>query len=169
MKPIAVVYYSRTGATQIVAQELMRRLSADVYAIQDVHSRHGVFGFLRSVFDALHQREVRIVAPDIAFGRYRAMVIATPVWANNIAAPMRTWLKRHANALPDVAFVCTYGGSGAQSVLKDMVDLAGKPSVADLALRETEVRVRSCGAKLDDFGKAVADAGSVSLGGEMPA
>ena len=169
MKPIAVVYYSRTNATQIVAQKLARRLSADVYAIQDVHSRHGVFGFLRAMFDALHRRKVRIVAPEITFARYRAVVIATPVWASNVAAPMRTWLKRHAATLPNVAFVCTYGGSGAQSVLQNLAHLTGKAPVAELALRETEIRVMSCDAKLDDFGKAVADAGSVSLGGEMPA
>ena len=169
MKPIAVVYYSRTGNTQTVAQELARRLSADVYAIQDVHSRRGVFGFLRAVFDALHQREVRIVAPEITFARYRAVVIATPVWASNVSAPLRTWLKRHAASLPDVAFVCTYGGSGAQGVLKDLADLAGKAPVAELALRDAEIRLGKCGAKLDDFGKAVADAGSVVLGGELPA
>jgi len=169
MKPIAVVYYSRTGNTQTVAQELARRLSADVYAIQDVRSRHGVFGFLRALFDAIHQREVRIVAPDVALGRYRAVVIATPVWASNVSAPMRTWLKRHATALPDVAFICTYGGSGTQSVLKDLADLAGKAPVAELALRDAEIRLGKCGAKLDDFGRAVADAGSLSLGGEMPA
>jgi hypothetical protein len=128
-----------------------------------------VFGFLRAVFDALYQREVRIVAPEITFARYRAVVIATPVWASNVSAPLRTWLKRHAMALPDVAFVCTYGGSGAQSVLKDLADLAGKAPVAELALRDAEIRLGKCSAKLDDFGKAVVDAGSVVLGGELPA
>ena len=169
MKPIAIVYYSRTGTTQMVAQDLARRLSADVYAIQDVRSRHGAFGFLRALFDTLHRREVRIVAPDIALGRYRTVLIATPVWASNVSAPIRTWLKRRAAALPDVAFVCTYGGSGAQSVLKDLAKLTGKAPVAELALRETEVRLKTCHAKLDDFANAVAGAGSVSLGGEMPA
>jgi len=169
MKPFAIVYYSRTGNTQVVAQELARRLSADVYAIQDVHSRRGVLGFLRALFATLRQRDVRIVAPDIAFGRYRAVVIATPVWASKVSAPMRTWLKRYATALPDVAFVCTYGGSGAQTVLQNLADLTGKAPVAELALRETEIRLGSCGAKLDDFGKAVGDAGSVVLGSELPA
>ena len=169
MKPIAVVYYTRTGNTQTVAQELARRLSADAYAIQDVHSRRGSLGFVRALLEALYHRDVRIVAPDIAFGRYRTVVIATPVWASNIAAPMRTWLTRHAAALPDVAFVCTYGGSGAQSVLQDLADLVGKVPVAELALRDAEIRLGKCGAKLDDFGRAVADAGSVSLGSEMPA
>ena len=169
MKPVAIVYYSRTGNTQSIAQDLARRLSADVYAIQDVRSRRGVLGFLRSLLQALRHHNVRIVAPDIALGRYRTVLIATPVWGSNVSAPMRTWLKRYATALPDVAFVCTYGGSGAQRVLEDLAELVGKAPVAQLALRETEIRLGSCGAKLDDFGKAVAGAGGASLPDALPA
>jgi len=169
MNPVAIVYYTRSGNTQWVAHELARRLSADLFPIEDTRSRRGVLGFLRSLFEALGHREVRIIAPDIALAGYRTVVIATPVWASNVSSPVRTWLKRFAPTLPDVAYICTYGGSGAESVLAELTRLAGKGPVAQLALRETEIRMATCGAKLDDFGKAVAAAAGASLQSAMPA
>jgi len=169
MKPVAIVYYSRTGNTQWVANELARRLSADLFPIQDTRSRQGVLGFVRSSLEALRHREAGIVAPAIALGRYRTVVVATPVWAGNMSSPVRAWLKRFAKALPDVAFVCTYGGSGGESVLADLARLAGKVPVAQIALRETEIRLATCRVKLDDFGNAVAVGGEPALPGPMPA
>jgi hypothetical protein len=169
MKPVAIVYYTRTGNTQLVAHELAQRISADLFPIQDARSRRGVLGFLRSLWEVLRQREAQIVAPDVALGRYRVVVVATPVWASNVSSPVSTWLKRSAAALPDVAFVCTYGGSGAESVLKGLANLAGKVPVAQLALRETEIRRATCGEKLDEFGKIIAVAAGMSLPSPMPA
>lgn len=96
MSSVAIVYYTRTGNTHVVAEELARRVAADLFPIQDTRSRRGVLGYLRSIFEALRHREVAIIAPDVALARYRTVVIATPVWASNISSPVGTWLRRFA-------------------------------------------------------------------------
>jgi len=169
MRATAIVYYSRTGTTRAVAEQLARRLSADLAAIEDPRSRRGVQGFLRSLLEAVLKRETAIVAPDVILHRYRTVVIATPVWASNVPSPVRTWLNRLGAALPDVALVCTYGGSGADAALKELTRLTGKAALAELALREADVRAGRCDPQLDDFAAAVGIGSGGTLPGAMPA
>jgi hypothetical protein len=169
MSTTAIVYYSRTGTTRLVAEQLAQHLSADLAPIEDPRSRHGVLGFLRSMIEAVLKQEAAIIAPDVILHRYRTVVIATPVWASSVPSPVRTWLKRLGPALPEVALVCTYGGSGAEAVLKELARLTGKVPLAELALREADVRAGRCGQQLGDFATAIGLVSGAVLPGAMPA
>lgn len=139
MKKTLVVFYSRSGQTRQVAQRLARALDADIEQISESRSRAGVLGYLRSAVEALLCRGAPIAASPTDPRRYEQVIIGTPVWAGHMSSPVRSYLTRHASALNRVGFFCTYGGSGADTVLSEMADLAGRTPIATLAITDREI------------------------------
>lgn len=139
MTRILVAYYSRSGNTQLVARQLARACKADLEPIVDARPRAHITGYLRSAFEAaLHQPgSIQPATHDPTL--YDLVVIGTPVWFWNMASPVRAYLLQHRRQLRRVAYFCTYGGSGQDKVLGDMVQLCGRPALDTLALCDKDV------------------------------
>jgi flavodoxin len=137
---VLVVYYSRSGVTARVARSLAARLGADVEEIVDRSDRSGPSGFVRSLIDALLERPAKINAVKHAPSAYELVVIATPVWAHRLAAPMNAWLKAYGAALPSSAFLCTLGGRGAELALEKMVQICGRRPVAHCKIDSHDIK-----------------------------
>jgi flavodoxin len=146
-----VVYFSRTGYTRKIAEEIAGRCGADVEAIEDVRSRAGFFGYLRSAREAYRKLPVEIRPMAKNPSDYDLVILGTPVWAGNVASPMRAYLAARGGELKQVAVFCTQGGSGAEKVLNDMAQLCGRKPVASVVLNDAEIRRRSHAVKLDGF------------------
>ncbi|GAB2874812.1 hypothetical protein GCM10027277_50050 [Pseudoduganella ginsengisoli] len=56
MHPCLVVYYSRSGVTEKIAQEIASRCGADMDAIREERSRAGPLGFLRSAYECVRRK-----------------------------------------------------------------------------------------------------------------
>lgn len=134
MKRILVVCYSRSGHTRRVAEAIALHCDADIDWIKDREPREGPIGYLRSALQALLHRKPWIQPARRAMGDYSLVIIGTPVWAWNIASPVRSYLSRYGDRCRRVAFFCTYGGAGADKVLADLQRLSGKRALAMLAL-----------------------------------
>ncbi len=134
-----VVYYSRTGTTRNVADALVHETGWDCDPIVDPTFRAGLFGYLRSGFDAIAHRPVPLEPPRLDPSPYPLIVIGTPIWNASVSAPVRTYLIQHARSLPAVAFFATCGGQGSRRAFAQMAELAGKPPVATLALTERQI------------------------------
>jgi flavodoxin len=141
MVKILVVYYSRTGYTQRMAEAIGNACGADVERIRYDGARLGVWGYLRCGREALTKRAVDIEPAAKDPASYDLVVIGTPVWASNISSPVRAYLRRQKAKLRQVALFCTEGGSGGQKVLADMAELCGKQPMASLELTDREIVV----------------------------
>ena len=148
---VLVTYYSRTGVTRLAAQELARRLGADVEEIIDTKPRGGVIGWLVAGKDASLKRLTRIKPVSKDPAAYELVVIGTPVWAFTMAPAVRTYITDHRQAFEKVAFFCTMGGSGDARTFRHMSELAGTTPLATLALMEKDVRSGRHAAKLEAF------------------
>ena len=109
-----VVYYSRTGHTEHLAQEIARRCHADLDRIRDPDGadRGGLWGYLRSAWQAACGATPAIRPTTRDPGGYDLVVIGTPVWNWHLAAPVRSYARRHAGRFRRVALFCTEAGSG---------------------------------------------------------
>lgn len=134
MKRILVVTYSRTGHTRRVAEVIAQQCDADLEWIKDREDRLGPGGYLRSATQALLHRKPWIQPARHAPGDYGLVIIGTPVWAGNIASPVRSYIARYGTRCRRVAFFCTYGGAGGDKVLADLQRSCGKRALATLAL-----------------------------------
>lgn len=138
---ILVVYYSRTGHTRRVAQEIAATLRADIEEIVDPENRLGLLGYLRSGRQAFFGQEADIREPLKDPAGYDLVIVGTPVWNWSLSAPVRAYLARRQQRLarPPVAFFLTEGGSGEQRVFGQMEELVGKAPLDVMAVREADL------------------------------
>jgi flavodoxin len=136
---VLVVFYSRSGNTRRVAHAVAEELHADVEEIVDRRDRRGILGYLRSGRDAWRQRETSIDSPRADPRSYDLVIAGSPVWSGSLTPAMRTYLACYREALPEVAFFITHGGSSRERVFRQMAKVAGRVPLRTLAVREKEL------------------------------
>lgn len=70
-----MVFYSRSGFTRIVAEDLARALNADLEELVDTKNRAGVLGYLRSSFDGARGRLTQLKPLSQGPGAYDVVVV----------------------------------------------------------------------------------------------
>lgn len=126
MGKVLVVYYSRTGNTERAALELAQQLNADIEKIVDCENRKGAWGYIVGVKDASKEKTTVIEQPVYEPRNYDLIVLATPMWAGNIAPAIRTYVLYNRNKLGKVAFLVTQNGNVNGKVYEEMRDAVGK-------------------------------------------
>jgi len=139
-KKILVVYYSRDGHTQKVAQEIASQLQADLEEILDQKSRKGIIGWLYGGRDAMRKRETSIGKVTRNPADYDLTIIGTPVWSWAMTPAVRTYLKQFKGQFQEMAYIVTAGGVKADAIVKSMEDLAGKPAKGFIGLVGSDFR-----------------------------
>lgn len=150
-----VVYYSRTGVTREVAHMIADQLKSDLEQVQEQRNRMGMVGFLRCCFEALCKKTPPIKAAEQDPVAYDLVIIGTPVWAGNLASPVRSYLDQKEGYLPAVAFFITSGGSHSPKIISEMQELCHHEAVASLELKDKEVKVGSCAGEIKKFTDAL--------------
>ncbi len=138
-----VVYYSRTGNTRKIGKELAVALKADVEELNDGKSRKGPVGFILAGREAMKQTPVklRLLSHDPA--TYDMVVVGSPVWANTICSPVRTFLAQNRGRLRQVAWFCTSGSvqpGYAINGFNAMTEESGSVPAATLGLGRKEIK-----------------------------
>ena len=157
---VLVLYYSRTGTTKRLAEELSRKLGCDMEAIVPKDSYRYVTGWLRAGKHAMKglTDELEPVRSDL--GSYDVVIVGTPIWGGTVSSPVRTLLARDGKSIRRAAFFITSGGENRDASFKAMEEAYGKPPLARLGLRTREVKKGECGAKVDAFIAEIGKAGA---------
>lgn len=134
-----VAYYSRTGTTKKVAEEISKSLMCDVEAISDNKRRSGIAGYLRCGFEGVRKKTPKINEAEKKASEHDIVIVGTPIWGGNMSSLTRSYISRYSKDFKKVAFFCTQGGSGAEKALKEMGEMCGKEPVAVLGLIDKEV------------------------------
>jgi flavodoxin len=150
-----VVYYSRTGNTRMVAEEITNALGCDVEEINDTKSRSGVLGWLRSGNDA--RNKSLTVLEDLVNdpADYDLVVIGSPTWAGHVSTPVRTYISQKQAYFNNVAFFSTAGGNKFAGVFMDMTDLAGTSPMGTLGISGKDIKTGIYQSKIQDFIKEI--------------
>lgn len=157
MNKILLAYYSRTGTTRILAEFLASLLPCDVEEIEDLHDRQGIVGAMRSGWQGWLQRPAPIKNVTHRVLDYDLVVVGTPVWVGNPAAPVRRYLMDNQTRFNRVAFFCSLGGSGGDKVLEEMGRIAGRSPIATLSVTQDAVNSNRYRDKAQDFSEAISE------------
>ena len=155
MSKVLVLYFSRTGYTEKVAERIADRCGADIEGIGEPRSRLGFLAYLRSAREAIkgEPAEVNPLLHDLS--DYELVVCGTPVWAGHVSSPMRACLEKHKSSLRRVAFFCTQNASGGKKVLEEMAAICGRQPETTLIVNDPEIRDAAYRPKLDRFIQAL--------------
>lgn len=150
-----IAYYSRTGTTRIVAEQLARIMAADIEEVIDTKGRRGIFGFLMSGYQAMTEKAAVIKPPQKDPSQYDLVVIATPIWAGKMSCAALAYLRAmppSGKAPGAVAFVATSGGDDdAAKAFAQMGAACGRTPVATARYIERYVKSGSSALGLEQF------------------
>lgn len=124
----AIVYYSMSGNTKMVAEIIAKELSADLIEIKPVKdypdkgARKFIWGGMKAVMGEKPQ-----LNPYEFNGDYDRIIFATPVWASSFTPPIRTFIDENRAALKGKRFaVCVcYAGGGAEKAIDKLAKFLG--------------------------------------------
>ena len=119
-----VLYYSQTGNTKAVADEIAQKLGADIEEIVAVNPYDG--DFQATIERCLQEREQGIT-PDIQpvkadLASYDVIFIGYPVWFGTFAPPVITFLNNVDLSGKKIVPFCTFGSGGLESSVKDLTE-----------------------------------------------
>ncbi len=123
-----IVYYTRSGNTKKAAEELAKELGASLLELREDRPRKGIFGFMRSGFEAALKKTVPIKPFSENLSSFDRVVIATPVWAGHVCSPMRTFLMDNAKQIKDLGVLETHSHEDFvyKAVIAEIAALVGK-------------------------------------------
>ena len=118
-----VLYYSQTGNTKAVAEEIATKLGADIEEITMVNPYDT--GFQATINRCLQDREQGII-PDIQpvkanVADYDVIFLGFPVWFGTYAPPVQKFLLGADLSGKKIVPFCTFGSGGLESSVKDLV------------------------------------------------
>ena len=121
---VLVLYYSQTSNTKTVAQEIAKRLNADIEESVPVEAYDG--DFQATIERCMKEREEGIL-PEIKpltsnLAEYDTIFLGFPVWFGTYAPPVGAFLNQVDLSGKMVFPFCTFGSGGLESSVKDLTE-----------------------------------------------
>ena len=117
---ILVIYYSRSGNTKFVAEEIASNLNADTKELIDKKKRNGIWGYFWAGHDALRKLKTEIEESGLNVAGYDLIFLGCPNWAANIPPAIRTFLDRVDLKNKKLVLFCTQDSMGAERVFNNL-------------------------------------------------
>lgn len=137
---ILVVYYSKTGHTRKIAQDIAKKMDADLEEITDQKKRTGLLGFISGGRDALTKKETNISEMRKNPAEYDLVILGGPIWAGNITPAVRTYINQYKDSLPSVAFFFSSGGDKPGQIFEKLSILLKENLVSIMGLSQGELK-----------------------------
>jgi flavodoxin len=150
---ILVIYYSRTGITKGVAQDLAKSLNADIEEVIDLKNRSGVFGFIGGGKDATQKKLTNIGETKKNPAEYDCIVMGTPVWAGTMAPAIRTYIDKNKSSIKKAAFFATATSTKIDKVQPKFESALGQSAIASVGFIKKDFSPE----KKEDYQKRIAD------------
>lgn len=143
---IAVVYFTKSGNTQSLAEAVRAMTGADLYRIETIEPYPDSYGPATEVVkDELERKIIRPIKPlAVNLALYDVIVLATPTWWHHVAMPLQTWIKsvdlpanRSSPPTRTEAEVSWKRGGTSRRFLQAKTSARTSPSTEACALRTT--------------------------------
>ena len=155
-KKILIAYYSKTGNTERVANDIASRLGADVEKIIDLKKRTGILGYILGGRDAMKHRLTEIAPSQKDPANYDLVILGTPVWGWNATPAITSYIDGSREKIKNVAFFLTSGGTELEKIIPYLEEISGKKPHASAGFNRKELKDQVVyGQKLDKFVAAI--------------
>lgn len=130
---VLIVYFSRSGNTRALAEQIQAATGGQLVELEPV-----------APYPQDYQATVNRAKPELAsgycpplkneirnLGAYDVVLLGSPSWGGSIAPPVRTFLSEYDLSGKTVAPFMTHGGSGLGRAPEDIKTLASHATVAE--------------------------------------
>ena len=135
----AIVYYSMLGNTDYVAKYIANKVDVDLIRLKPKkeYPNKGILKFIWGGKSAIMGETPKLEEYIFNSDLYDEIVFGTPVWAGQIAPPIKTFIEENKDKLQNkkiAIFVC-HGGSDTDKVINKFKTYLGVDNLeAELAL-----------------------------------
>lgn len=135
----AVVYYSMSGNTKMIAGMIADALDVDIIEIvpQKAYPDKGMKKFLWGGKAAVMGDKPALEPYSFDADQYDRIIFGSPVWASNITPPLRSFIAENKESLKSKSFglfLCFSGGGADKAVIKLKNLLGVDDFIAELIL-----------------------------------
>ena len=147
-----VLYYSETGSTKTVAEELQKQLGADIESIEAVKPYSG--NFQETIQRGQHEMQSGLW-PELkplksTLAKYDVIFLGYPIWFGTYANPIVTLVKGNDFAGNSIVPFCTFG-SGGLNTSSDALKKALPKAKIQKGYGVRTARIASASKELDRF------------------
>ncbi|MBU0504237.1 MAG: flavodoxin [Candidatus Omnitrophota bacterium] len=142
-KKILVVYFSHTGNTREIADQIHSIVGGDIFEIQAVKAYPNDYDACvkqaKQELDSGYKPALKTKVENIR--SYDLVFIGYPIWFGTFPAPIKTFLSECDFSGKTVVPFCTHGGGGPGRSVTDIKILCPKSTVLDgVAIRGSDVK-----------------------------
>lgn len=137
---VLLVFYSATGHTRAIADEIAAELGATVVQISCPSLDRGGFLTLRRLWSSLTgaRPQIRLSSAE-AVDKFDLVLIGGPIWADKLATPVTRYIDQVAHKLPKAVGVFISAGSSETSITLPQWEAAlGRQPVASLRVSDDD-------------------------------
>ncbi len=141
---IAIAYYSKSGNCKIVAEKICDILknagqTAETFEIKlaKEFSKIGIFNYFLEGKSSYKQEKPELAPMDFNPEQFDCIILGTPVWASDMASPMRTFISNNLDTLRSKsvsAFMCLAGKDASQELEKMRQSIGIKKFASSVSL-----------------------------------
>ena len=121
-----IIYYSFSGKTKKIAEELAKKQSADIYEIKDLKPFGKFKAYTAGIVASIKGKAWSIKPPDVEIVKYDSIIMLAPVWANNPPPAFNAMLEYLPSGKPiSIKMVSASGKSNCKDRLKAVIESKG--------------------------------------------
>jgi flavodoxin len=142
-KKILVAYFSHSGNTREIADQIHKSVGGDIFEIQAIkpypHDYDAVVQQARQELDSSYKPALKTKMENIK--PYDVVFIGYPIWWGTFPAPVKTFLSEYDLSGKTIVPFCTHEGSGLGRSVMDISKLCAQSTVLDgVAMRGSVVK-----------------------------
>lgn len=135
-KKILIAYFSWSGNTKAVAEEIHRQVGGDIIEIvpENPYSRIQKEASARTRAEQAAKARPAITTKIAAFNKYDIIYLGYPNWCSSMPMPVATFIDTYNTSGKKVAPFFTHGGGGVQRCMIDLQERAKNANFTDYLL-----------------------------------
>jgi|SRR6056297_147827 len=149
MKDVLIVYFTRTGNSENLAEQVGVKLHGEIDEIKSKVKYHGTFGFIRAGY-----RSVTNKVDEIDFQKdpseYKILVIVSPIWASNIPSPIRAYIEENRKKIDKFGLIINGSMKENKKAYDNFADVLGNP-ISEYVADNSNINYEICQKELEDF------------------
>jgi flavodoxin len=130
---VLIIYYSRSGNTREIANQIHERVGGDIIELQTVEPYPDEYDAVtkqaKQELNSGYKPALKTKVESV--GSYDVIFVGSPNWWGTIAAPVKTFLSEYDLSGKTIVPFITHGGSGLGRSVTDISKLCPKSSVLD--------------------------------------
>ena len=140
MKNTIVIYYSRTGASRIVAEAVAKKLGCRVAEV--FYPRHEKVKYWEACKQAMFKRvcEIECDADAQNLDSFERVIFVFPIWAFTLCSPIRSFMLSHKAHIKNYELIATAGGSGLRGCVRAATEILGTAPKHSVMLLDANIR-----------------------------